>query len=195
MEIINRIKYHFNPNSIKNKEKKKFAKFGENSIIYLPRIADGYHELIQIGNNTTILQNSRIQLFPYLVEKTPHIIIGDRCYIGYFFSILAGADIVIGNDVLIASNVLISSENHGINPERDVPYMNQPLECKAISIGDGCWIGEKVCILPGVNIGEKCIVGAGSIVTKDIPDYSIAVGSPAKVIKRYNFENHDWEKV
>ena len=73
--------------------------------------------------------------------------------------------------------------------------MDQPLNSKAINIGDGCWLGEKVCVLPGVTIGKKCIIGAGSIVTKSIPDFSIAVGNPAKVIKKYNFETHKWDKA
>ncbi|WP_405373425.1 DapH/DapD/GlmU-related protein [Pseudobutyrivibrio sp.] len=96
---------------------------------------------------------------------------------------------------MIASNVLICSENHGIDPESTTPYMSQPLISKPVSIGEGSWIGEMVCILPGVHIGKKCIIGAGSVVTKSIPDYSIAVGNPAKVIKKYNFKTHNWEKV
>ena len=58
-----------------------------------------------------------------------------------------------------------------------------------------CWVGEKVIIMPGVTIGDRSIIGAGAIVTRDIPPYSIAVGNPAKVIKRYNFKTHSWEKV
>ena len=57
------------------------------------------------------------------------------------------------------------------------------------------WIGEKVCIMSGVKIGRKCIIGGGSVVTKSIPDYSIAVGNPAHVIKQYNFKKHIWETV
>ena len=90
---------------------------------------------------------------------------------------------------------MISSENHGMDPESEKSYMRQPLVSKPVSIGDGCWIGEKVCILPGVTIGKKCVIGAGSVVTKSIPDYSIAVGNPAKVVKQYNFETQHWEKV
>ena len=93
----------------------------------------------------------------------------------------------------MASNVLISSENHGINPESDIPYMDQDLIVGDVVIKDGVWIGQNVCILPGVTIGEKAIVGAGSVVTKSIPDYCIAVGNPARVIKKYNFEKHKWE--
>ena len=85
------------------------------------------------------------------------------------------------------------SENHGIDPECSTPYMDQELTGLPVRIGTGCWIGEKVIILPGVSIGEKSIIGAGSIVTKKVPSYSIAVGNPAKIIKKYNFSTHRWE--
>ena len=97
--------------------------------------------------------------------------------------------------MLFASHVLITSENHGIDPELNIPYMDQTLTSKPVEIGDGCWIGEKVCIMPSVTIGKKSIIGSGSIVTKSIPEYCIAVGSPAKVIKQYNFETHSWDRV
>ena len=107
----------------------------------------------------------------------------------------SGEDIVIDDGVLMASNILISSENHSIDPENEKYYMDQPLNCKAVHVGEGTWIGEKVCIMPGVGIGKKCVIGAASIVTKSIPDYSMAVGSPAKVIKKYDFKTQRWEKL
>ena len=125
----------------------------------------------------------------------PEVYIGDGCNIGQRFSILAGGRVTIGKEVLIASDVLITSENHSIDPESDLPYMDQPLICKDVVIKDGCWIGEKAVIMPGVTIGEKAVIGAGSIVTKDIPAYSVAAGNPAKVIKSYNFCTHRWERV
>ena len=73
--------------------------------------------------------------------------------------------------------------------------MNQELTGKGVCIDEGSWIGEKVCILPGVTIGKKCIIGAGSVVTKDVPDYCIACGNPAKVIKKYDFDEHRWIRV
>ena len=87
------------------------------------------------------------------------------------------------------------SENHGIYVETNVPFYAQPLQTGPIIIGEGCWIGQNVIVLPNVNIGDKCVIGANSVVTNDIPSYSIAVGMPAKVIKRYNFELHSWIKV
>jgi len=118
--------------------------------------------------------------------------IGRNTYIVNRCSFLIGGDILVGDNVLIASDVLITSENHQINPEDKRSYGQQPLIAKGIQISDGCWIGEKVIILPGVNIGKKSIIGAGSVVTRNIPDYSIAVGNPAKVIKTYDFDKHEW---
>lgn len=174
--------------------KKQFALFGEGTVIQHPSLITEKKN-ISIGKNTTILGDSRIQIFNALTGKEAKIAIGSNCYFGFHLSILAGGSINIGDDVLIASNVLITSENHGMNPESEIPYMNQPLECKDVSIGDGTWIGEKVSILPGVSIGKKSVIGTNAVVTKSIPDYSMALGIPARVIKKWNFEKHEWEKV
>ncbi len=203
MNLINRIKgyieylYHayFKKTYISKRFSKSYGRFGKGSVIYLPLIYDSNRKLVSIGERTTILKNARIQLFPHLMQQEPHITIGNDCYLGYNLSLLAGADITIGNEVLMASNILISSENHGTDPESSIPYMDQPLIGKAVAIADGCWLGERVCVLPGVSIGEKSIIGAGSVVTKNIPAYTIAVGNPAKPIKRYNFNTHIWEKI
>lgn len=111
-----------------------------------------------------------------------------------FLQLSGCSNIKIGDNVLFASNVLVTNENHGINPESTTPYMDQKLSAQDVKIGNGCWIGEKVSILSGVTIGEKCIIGAGSIVTKSIPSYSIAVGNPARIIKQYNFYTKRWER-
>ena len=171
--------------------KRKFFSFGKGTNIEYPsNIPDA--KFVSVGDNTTILKNSRIQVYNALTGNGANVTIGNNCYIGSSLSILAGANVEIGDDVLIASNVLITSEDHGINPESEIPYMNQPLICKPVKIGSGTWIGEKVSVLPGVTIGQKCIIGTSAVVTKDIPDFCIAVGIPARVIKKYNFEEHKW---
>ena len=174
--------------------KKRFASFGEGSVIHYPSLITE-HENISIGKNTTILANSRIQIYNALTGREAKIAIGSNCYFGFHLTILAGGSINIGDDVLIASNVLITCENHGMNPESKIPYMNQPLKCKDVSIGEGSWIGEKVSVMPGVKIGKKCVIGTNAVVTKSIPDYSMALGIPARVIKKWNFKKHEWEKV
>jgi len=173
----------------------KYGALGENSIVAQPNMHDSNQSHVYIGDNTVILKNSRIQLYPERVEKEPNIYIGNGCYLGFNLTLLAGGDITIEDNVLMASNVMISSENHGINPELSIPYMEQKLIGKEVVIGEGTWLGEKVCVMPGVHIGKKCIVGAGSVVTKDIPDYCIAVGSPARIVKKYDFDEHEWKRV
>lgn len=148
---------------------------------------------IHIGNNVRIGRFGRLASFP-VDGRYGQVSIEDNCYICDFFSVLAGADIVIKKDTLIASHVAVVSENHGVNPEIGVKYGKQPLSGKPTTIGKNCWIGEKVMIMPGVEIGDWCVIGAGSIVTKSIPAYSMAVGNPARVIKQYNFEKHEWIK-
>ena len=105
--------------------------------------------------------------------------------------------VIIGNRVLIASGVYISDHSHG---SYSGDSQSSPLESPAkrslisspVRIGDDVWLGEKVSILPGVTIGDGVIIGAGSIVTKNIPSYTIAAGIPAVVIKTYNFEEGAW---
>lgn len=173
------------------KWKKQFAYFGEGTRVDWPANINVGGGALHFGNKTHILSGSRIANF----VEGGKITIGDGCFIGYGFSLLNASEVTIGNHVLFASQVLITSENHGIDPESELSYVAQPLVSSPVHIGDGCWIGEKVCILPGVTIGKKCIIGAASVVTKDVPDYCIAAGNPARVIKKYNFETHNWEKV
>lgn len=172
----------------------KFGSVGAGAIIYRPEVLDHNTKNVYVGTGTTILTGSRIQLYP-VEGKLPKIVIGDNCYIGYHNTFLAAADIVIGNEVLMASNILVSSENHSTDPESIIPYMDQPLKASPVHIGDGTWLGERVMVLPGVTIGKKCVIGGGSVVTRDVPDYCIAVGSPARVVKTYDFDRHEWVAV
>lgn len=152
-------------------------------------------EYIHLDKYVRIKEGARIECYDRFAGNmlSPRLSIEEKVIIGYNFSCLVADKVRIGKDTILASNVLITSENHGINPEIDIPYYEQELSIGPVSIGEGCWIGEKVIILPNVNIGKKCVIAAGAIVTKDIPDYSIAAGIPAKVIKKYNFEKHEWE--
>lgn len=175
---------------------KQFDHIGRGSRVWYPCVTNrNTRASMTIGEESQILQNSRIWCYEQDGFPKPKIRIGNHCYLGFHLSILAGADVTIDDWVLMASDILITTESHGMNPESDIAYMDQPLTVAPVHIKSGCWIGEKVVIMPGVTIGEKCIVGAGSIVTKDIPDYCIAVGNPAKIIKKYNFATHKWEKV
>ena len=123
------------------------------------------------------------------------ISIGNRVSVNSGLHLAAYRYVSIGDDVLIASNVYIVDAFHGYE-RGDVPYKYQGMSGMApIVIKKGCWIGQNVCIMPGVTIGEYCIVGANSVVTKSIPDQSIAVGVPARVIKCWNKIEEKWMPV
>lgn len=112
--------------------------------------------------------------------------IGDNCAIGRFSHITAVNKIVIGNNLLTGGFVLITDNSHG-HLDYDslhVHPLKRPIESKGeVIIGNNVWIGDKATILPGVHIGDGCIIAANSVVTHDVPSYSIAAGVPAKVIK------------
>jgi acetyltransferase-like isoleucine patch superfamily enzyme len=122
----------------------------------------------------------------------PVVSIGDRCLIGRGSGIVGHFSIEIGNDVWTGHNVYITDQNHGYEDvERPISQQSQPE--RAVKIGDGSWLGYGSVVLPGVTIGKHVVVGANSVVTHDIPDYSVAVGVPAKVIKR--FVDGQWKTV
>lgn len=173
---------------------KQLKHAGNNISIQYPSVI-GHPELIEIGDDTVILGNARLQVYPENAGIEGHIKIGKRCLFNYRVALMAGGDIIVEDDVIIASDCCILSENHGCNPLDDTPYMDQKLISADTFIDSGCWIGAGVTILPGVHIGKRCVIGAGAVVASDVPDYSIAVGVPARVVKRYNFENKTWERA
>jgi acetyltransferase-like isoleucine patch superfamily enzyme len=95
---------------------------------------------------------------------------------------------------MFAQNVVVSGLNHGYQDINTPPSL-QPVETKPISIGDEVWIGANVVITAGVTIGKHAVVAAGSVVTKDVPDFSIAAGNPARILKQYNSETMQWERI
>lgn len=115
------------------------------------------------------------------------ITIGDNCHFGDSNHITAFRSIEIGNDLLTGDNVLISDNSHGsmIPEESGVAPISRPLYSKgAVRIGDNVWIGQNSCILAGVTIGDSSVVGAGSVVTHDVPPYCVVAGVPARIVKR-----------
>lgn len=124
-------------------------------------------------------------------ENEPQIIFGNNCLIRRGSHITALNSIIIGDNLLTGTNVLITDNSHG---KTDFESLRIPIRGKRIVskggviIGNNVWLGNNVCVMPGVTIGNCVIIGANSVVTHDIPDYSVAVGIPAKVIKQYSSE-------
>ena len=120
----------------------------------------------------------------------PVVRIGDRCLIGKGSGIVGHFSIDIGNDVWTGHHVYITDQNHGYT---DVtrPISQQSMPERAVSIGDGSWLGYGTVVLPGAQIGKHVTIGANAVVTGVIPDFSVAVGNPARVIRRY-VEGEGW---
>jgi lipopolysaccharide O-acetyltransferase len=168
-------------------------------LIRFPFYIRGRSEMV-LGDGLTTGVNVRLDAFAPTGSQPVlrigcHVQLNDAVHIG------AVESVQIGDHTLIASRVFISDHNHGnydvsnpkCNPE--VPPIDRPLVSKPVKIGCNVWIGEQVCILPGVTIGDGAIVGAGSIVTKDVPARSIVVGNPAKVIRMFDVKIREWVRV
>ena len=121
----------------------------------------------------------------------PHISIGDNCSIGAYSQITACKNIQIGNNLLTGAYVLISDNNHGQFTEDDLkisPRKRRLHNKGDVIIGNNVWLGDKVAVLSGVQIGDGAVVAANAVVTNDIPPYCLAAGVPAKVIKKIDVQ-------
>jgi len=169
-----------------------FKRFGRKSSIQFPlRIQNAKY--IEIGNNVSIMKKAWLVAIK-IDHHTPSLSIGNGTRIGHYFLISSVRDVKIGEKVLIADKVYISDNLHSYE-DVTIPIMSQPTVFKrSVHIGDESWIGEKVSII-GASIGKHSVIGANSVVTKDIPDYCVAGGTPARVIKRYNFNTKEWQRV
>lgn len=125
------------------------------------------------GKNVTIIS-------PFYCDYGYNIEVGDNFFANTNFVVLDGAKVKIGNNVFIAPNVGIYTAGHPLDAEQ----RNEGLEYAfPVTIEDDVWIGGHVCIMPGVTIGKGTVVGAGSVVTKDLPANSLAVGNPCRVLR------------
>ena len=174
-----------------NASGKRFAHFGERSVICFPQTTIFNEQYISIGSDTMIGEHVALSAGMVPGQEcvvSPVVSIGDRCLIGRNSGIVGHFSILIEDDVWTGHHVYITDQNHGY--ERvDLPISMQTQPEKFVEIGDGSWIGAGSVILPGARIGKHVAIGANSVVNGEIPDFSVAVGSPARVIKRYSKES------
>ena len=149
-----------------------------------------------VGDGFTTGVGLRIDAFS--LDGTVCLKIGKNVEVNDQVHIAAIKSVTIGNNVLIASKVFISDHNHGFygldgrHDHPDTIPKERELSYAPVEIEDNVWLGEFVSVLPGVTIGRGSIIGSMSVVTRDVPPYCIAVGVPAKVVKKYNFETATW---
>lgn len=180
--------------------KGQFAHFGEASIVK-PFLNTANPKYVYIGKGVNIGSFCWISVSTefggYRCESKGNVRlkIGDDTDIGNNAFIVANNDIEIGNHVILAPYVYISDHIHQFEDVTKNLH-EQPLsEGGYVKVNDNVFIGIKASILPNVVIGEHAVIGANAVVTKNVPPYSVAVGNPAKVIKRYDFKRKLWIKV
>ena len=156
---------------------------------------------IDFGKNLTTGYWCRFEVFPIDKDDRVRLKFGDNIQINDYVHICALDSVEIGDGCMFASHVYISDNSHGRyeggknDSSPDVAPDHREYITAPVRIGKNCWLGEGVIVMPGVTIGYGCVIGAHSIVNKDIPAASIAVGSPARVVKQYDFGKKCWVKV
>lgn len=153
---------------------------------------------IFINNFSKIFIGKRVRIFPGIrmevVGENSSIVLQDNISIGQNFHIISGSELIIGQNTTISANVLITNIDHEFRQiERHI--LDQPLLIKDTRIGENCFIGYGAVIQAGTILGKQCIVGANAVVRGNFPDFSVIAGIPARIIKRYDFENKIWRKT
>lgn len=195
-QLVAKLTYHITKFHTQFWKKLFWGHIGKKTIIYSPsKIVNPRN--ISIGNHVIIEENSTLySVGTYQgINHQGKICIGNNVYINHGFNATAANNIIIEDDVLCAFNVSLFDFNHGYEDVNK--NINQtPLTVKGpIVIGEKSWIGMNVSILGAVRIGKHCVIGANSVVTRDIPDYCVVSGNPGRIIKRYNELTKNWEKV
>lgn len=153
------------------------------------KINELINELFGKSDETTFLNP------PFYCDYGSNIEVGKNCFINYNCTILDNAKVKMGDNCLLAPNVSIYTAGHTVHPDARALGYEYGIE---VTLGNNVWVGGNTVICPGVHIGNNVVIGAGSVVTKDIPDWSLAAGNPCKVIRkitdedrRYYFKNRE----
>ena len=164
---------------------RRFAHFGDSVLMWHHHTLIG-EQYIHIGDNTII--ESGIQLTARKIDDiSPTLKIGDNCLLRKDTHITAVNSVRIGNDLLTGTNVLITDNFHGKTDSLSLcesPRVRKPYSKGEVVIGNGVWLGNNVCVMPGVTIGDSVVVGANSVVTHDVPSFSVVAGIPARILNK-----------
>jgi len=185
-----------------------YAIFGKKGVKVYSHVEIPNVSPLSVGENVTIFSNVRfqcseespiqisdnVQVYDHSVIQSlgGGISIGKNVIIGEYTTIQAQSNVTIEDDVLLASKIQIITNAH-MYDDIDIPIKYQRNQSKPVLIKKGAWIGINCTILSGVTIGKNSVVGAGSIVNRDVPDYCVVAGIPARTIKKFNKRTNNWE--
>lgn len=172
-----------------------FKSVGAKTAIFRPMLLANVH-LAAIGERVLIRPGARIELVVTDADFPPRLKIGNRVNIEQNVHIVCGSLIEIGDGATITGNVAIVDVEHPYEDVNDSTRIGDRIRARGnyVLIGQGAFIGFSAVILPNVKIGRHVVVGAHSVVTRDVPDYCVVAGNPAQIMKRYNFETKCWER-
>lgn len=163
---------------------RRFGSFGADSVICFPHNAIVNERYIHIGSGTVIGPGATLSAGMVPGQRCLRddvVVIGDRCLLGKGSGIVGHLEIVIGDDVWTGHHVYLTDQNHGYaDATRPISEQIQPE--RPVHVGDGSWLGHGTVVLPGARIGRHVVIGANSVVTGTIPDFTVAVGAPARVV-------------
>ncbi|MET0421412.1 MAG: DapH/DapD/GlmU-related protein [Acidimicrobiia bacterium] len=178
-----------------SKRAQRFRHYGDGSVIMFPVTALYGEEYISIGRHCILGPNCSLSagVMPgHVIDPAPGVRIGDGVLLGRGSGIVCHESVEIGDGVFTGHHVYITDANHGYE-DLDETIGRQFAAPRPVSIGAGSWLGHGSIVLPGATIGRQVVIGAGSVVTSTIPDHSVAVGNPARVIRRH--DGNDWVSV
>lgn len=170
-----------------------FGTMGHGCRIYKPLLLSN-PRFVHIGNRTLIRPGARIEAIVLDVNHPPSLRIGNNVNIEQNVHIVCSSSIVIGDDVSITGHCAIVDTVHPFSDFEDRTKIGGRIDAAPtpVKIGAGTFVGFGSAILPSVTIGKNCVIGANSTVTHDIPDFCVAYGSPASIVRRYDFEKKAW---
>jgi carbonic anhydrase/acetyltransferase-like protein (isoleucine patch superfamily) len=172
----------------------RFARVGKRTILFAPTLVVGAR-YISIGAHSTVRDQARLETI-HSDQKSwlPRLSIGDRVNIEQGVHIVCQCEVIIGNDVSITPYCAIVDTDHPYDPPDASPKIGArlPQISSYVRIGDGTFVGAHSIILPNVTIGRGCVIGAGSVVSRDLPDYSVCAGSPARILKQFDPKTRKW---
>lgn len=180
----------------KSSRAKRFRHFGDGSSICFPVTALYGERYISIGEGTIVGPHTSLSagVSPeHELGDVEVLSIGSHTLIGKGSAVVAHERVVIGDNVFTGHNVYVTDANHGYE-DVNTPIGQQFAPSRPVAIGEGSWLGHGTVVLPGASIGAHVVIGAGSVVTSNIPDRSVAVGNPARVIRHY-VDGEGWVDV
>lgn len=169
---------------------------GGGCIIYRPMFI-GNPQFIHLGESVHIRDGARLEAVVHNPVRIPRLSIGNSVNIEQNVHIVCQSRIRIGNNVSITGNCAIVDTTHPYQDVHDSMKIGDRIldEDSFVEIGDGSFIGFGSMIMPNVRVGTYCVIGAHSVVTKDVPDYSVVAGNPATLVRRYDPKSETWNKV